>query len=407
MLMLLGMAIGVKAADAIVASDISIPKGGSAKLSVQLSNPDKDNYGGFQFDLQLPAGISATGIEQAARLSAIEGFTLSMNLTDATNNIYQVLGYNTGGANIGDTSGDIAYILLHDGTGSDEGATSTGYLKTVTISTTDATPVQTNAADASFTITIAAPLSKVKLSENSTTAPAKSSGAVDVTVERTIKANEWSTICLPFDMSAGQVKAAFGTDVKLKKLDSWSFAGDNSAAAESLTLGFTNATTIEKNVPLLIKVSSNISSFDVDGVEVDPEEYPSSDLVTYSTGSGKSKKTYTACMYGTYVKKSTDAKDMFIANNKFWYSVGSTTIKAFRATFWFVDGSDNNVLLDSYNTVSPARVISVFGGDDNTTDISNIIQQADEDAIYNLSGQRVTNPGKGIFIKNGKKIVIK
>jgi hypothetical protein len=28
-------------------------------------------------------------------------------------------------------------------------------------------------------------------------------------------------------------------------------------------------------------------------------------------------------------------------------------------------------------------------------------------AIYNLSGQRVSSPSKGIYIQNGKKIIIK
>jgi hypothetical protein len=26
---------------------------------------------------------------------------------------------------------------------------------------------------------------------------------------------------------------------------------------------------------------------------------------------------------------------------------------------------------------------------------------------YNMSGQRVDNPGKGVFIQNGKKVVVK
>jgi hypothetical protein len=61
-LMLVGLAVSIKAADGIVASDINVPQGGSAKLSVQLNNTVRDNYGGFQFELKLPAGISATSI---------------------------------------------------------------------------------------------------------------------------------------------------------------------------------------------------------------------------------------------------------------------------------------------------------------------------------------------------------
>ncbi len=55
--------------------------------------------------------------------------------------------------------------------------------------------------------------------------------------------------------------------------------------------------------------------------------------------------------------------------------------------------------------------IPVFGGmngeDDGATGISTQFQDAEPDAYYNLQGQRVENPGKGVFIKNGRKVVIK
>ena len=43
-----------------------------------------------------------------------------------------------------------------------------------------------------------------------------------------------------------------------------------------------------------------------------------------------------------------------------------------------------------------------------TTYVKSVIHNVEEnDAIYNLSGQQVTNPQKGIFIRNGKKFVVK
>ena len=220
-------------------------------------------------------------------------------------------------------------------------------------------------------------------------------GAVNVTVNRTIKANEWSTICLPFDMTAAQVTSAFGSDVLLKRLSSWSFTG-SADAAEGITMGFTTATTIEKNYPCLIKVTSNISSFDVNGVEIDPEDDPSSSGVGYKVG----KKTYSASLYGTYIKKTTDPTDMFLANNKFWYSDGSTVIKGFRAVFYFDD-----VVLDSYNGGGSAHVTMIL--DDEATGIGNVVYQMSDETYYNLNGQRVTTPGKGLYIHNGKKVIIK
>ena len=42
----------------------------------------------------------------------------------------------------------------------------------------------------------------------------------------------------------------------------------------------------------------------------------------------------------------------------------------------------------------------------NTTGISSVRSDAPKDVFYSLNGQRVENPSKGLFIKNGKKIVL-
>lgn len=55
------------------------------------------------------------------------------------------------------------------------------------------------------------------------------------------------------------------------------------------------------------------------------------------------------------------------------------------------------------------RSVGYVFGDDGTTALpQNIIQpEQKNDVYYNLNGQRVNNPGKGLYIKNGKKVVIK
>ena len=72
------------------------------------------------------------------------------------------------------------------------------------------------------------------------------------------------------------------------------------------------------------------------------------------------------------------------------------------------DSFCNMVISDNDDDVI---AIPVFGGmngeDDGATGISTQFQDAEPDAYYNLQGQRVENPGKGVFIKNGRKVVIK
>lgn len=394
-LMLVGLVASIKAADGIVASDINIPQGGSAKLSVQLNNTVRDNYGGFQFELKLPAGISATSIEQAARLQAIEGYTLIINQTDATNNIYTVLGYNTSRINISGTSGDIAYITLSDGTTSEVGSSMTGRLQNVVLSTTDATPLNIDAANATFTITIAAPPANVILDENSTTAPEASVGAVNVTVNRSIKANSWSTICLPFAITAEKLTAAFGAGVEVKDFTSWSSTEDpGTGDIVGITIGFTSVTAMEANHPYLIKVANAITAeegFTVDGVDIDPEDEPFIQV-------GKSKATR-GYFTGTYVANTIVPEEaLFVSNDKFYYSNGSTKMKAFRGYFELAD------VLTSVEGAAAHIMIS-----DETTGIADVrsLISEDEGGYYSISGQKVLNPQKGIYIKNGKKVIIK
>jgi hypothetical protein len=42
-----------------------------------------------------------------------------------------------------------------------------------------------------------------------------------------------------------------------------------------------------------------------------------------------------------------------------------------------------------------------------TTGIDNVVLTEEDGAIYNLQGSKVTNPSAGVYIKNGKKIIVK
>jgi hypothetical protein len=50
--------------------------------------------------------------------------------------------------------------------------------------------------------------------------------------------------------------------------------------------------------------------------------------------------------------------------------------------------------------------ISVILSLNNTTGISTVRTDARKDVYYSLNGQRVENPTKGIYIRNGKKIIL-
>ena len=49
----------------------------------------------------------------------------------------------------------------------------------------------------------------------------------------------------------------------------------------------------------------------------------------------------------------------------------------------------------------------IGGNDDGTTRIDAISIGAQTDVYYNLQGQRVENPRKGVYIRNGKKVIVR
>lgn len=389
LLVLIASVVSAYAQDAITANNVTIPQGSVATLEVDMINSIQ--YGGFQFDLQLPAGISATGVQKAPRLAQMTSFSLQMNLVDETKNIYRVLGKNDDRLNIEGNSGDVLlYITLTPEASIQAGADlEAGQITGIVLSTINAT--DTKPANTSFTITISEPLATVTLNETSTTVPASSNGAfVDVLVNRTIKANEWSTIVLPFDMTESQVASAFGDDAQLAEFSKWSYEGDPDEAISSIQISFSKVKSTTKHIPYAIKVSKDISNFKVFNVVVDKKKSGSPKKSQFDT-----EEDYVGTMTGYYKVATIPENQLFISGNKFWYSVGSTSIKAFRASFDFGD-----IVLSQDNA---SRITMSF---DDPTGI-NEVKAVEDGKFYNLSGQQVKPEKKGLYIQNGKKKIIK
>ena len=75
-------------------------------------------------------------------------------------------------------------------------------------------------------------------------------------------------------MTAEQVTAAFGADAIVKDFSSWSSEENGEGDIVSIKIGFTEVTAIEANHPYLLKVTSAITEFTADGVDIAPEEEP-------------------------------------------------------------------------------------------------------------------------------------
>lgn len=374
---------GMATAQTLSVADVYVMPGGTASFGLKV-NVGSGKYDSYQFKMTFPkTGFSLTG-----NTTSIDSWDAPL-LTGAwtvgeTNASANASAFSAAGTAI--PSGDI--IL---GTVEFEAASSleAGQEYEVTISEFEfiSSGVGTPVDPVTFTVHIT---NRVVLDEDSEVLPANQNG-VDVLVKRTIKKDVWSTICLPFAMDEAQVKEVFGDGVKVAEFVD--FGQDATAFTVNFEESDIASDGFAANWPYIIKSEKDLTEFTVSNVNV--AAYEDDALAEYETGKGSKKKTV-GTFQGT-LKAGTviPENNLFLANNKFYYSTGSTTIKGFRGYFW----------LEGFDGSSMAPIFNVDG---EATNIDGLQIVNGDGRIYNLNGQHVENPTKkGVYIQNGKKVVIK
>ncbi|MBO5628697.1 MAG: hypothetical protein J5965_06425, partial [Aeriscardovia sp.] len=264
---LFAISAGVMAQNSLSVSNIQLPKTDVATLTVNFQFDKADTYTGYQFDLELPEQLEFV-LDENSTVPKYEmgechdDHTLSTNMKDG---VLTILASSMTTSPLKATSGILLKFTIK--AASNDLVIGTIYECSIkNIKITDGNGAKTELDASTFNVTIS---KYTILDETSTVAPTAKTG-VDVLVKRTIKANEWSTICLPFEMSEAQVKEAFGDDVKLGDFTGY----DVKDEGETITVNFTDVTptTIEANHPYIIKLSAPVTEFTVDGVDIDPQD---------------------------------------------------------------------------------------------------------------------------------------
>lgn len=391
--LLLGFAGSSYADDAFSVDNITLPQNGEADVVVRFSLDAGSTCSGYTFWLQLPEGLEFVTYEKNEKTyityTAGDSYDETPTINPNIDGGYLKVGCITANSDpLNKQSGVLVTFRVKPTSTHAVGTPFTGTLTNGTISAENGSVH--NVANATFTVTIAEPVDlRTVLDETSTVAPAAATG-VDVRVKRTIKANEWSTICLPFAMTEAQCKAAFGNDVQLGDFTSWSSEDNSDGDIVKINVGFTSVTAIEANHPYIILVSAGLQEFTADGVDIDAEEEP-----TVQVGKKKNEKGF---FIGSYIAGTEIPEDdLFLNSNMFWYSKGNTKMKAFRGYFEFAD-----VLTE----VEEASSRIMFEFNEQTTGIRTITSSEDG-KYFDLQGRGVKPTKKGLYIKDGKKVVIK
>lgn len=267
------------------------------------------------------------------------------------------------------------YTKDNDGT---KNYTWTGSEKTINFTVTEGTYYS------KITVTVRVPVAKdYTLDENSVNTIEAYENA-NVTLKRTFyKDGEWNTLCLPF--AVADAKTAFD-GAELREVDTEKSNGN--------TIVFKEATTIEAGKPYLIKwaktpneVCDFVNTFEGVTLVATATPVKVNDAITFT---------------GFYNKATADKLGASVAaigvGNKL-FKVTSGEMKGFRAAF---------VL----NPATPAAGIKVVI-DGTTTGIEDLVVDGVKanGRVYNLNGQYVGNSlnglQPGLYIQNGKKIVVK
>lgn len=382
--------------DSFSVDDVTLPINAKADLVVKFSLDEGSTCKGYSFTLTLPSQLEFETNDNKVVYTSGDCYSegVASIITNLDGDVLKVAYVNMAGDPLTQQSGVLVTfkVKVKEGETVAVGDELTGSLTEGLVS--NAGGQVHSVADSEFTITIDAEADlHYVLDELSTVAPEATTETVDVRVKRTFIADQWSTICLPIPMTAEQLSAAFGT-VVLADFTGYDTVEDGDNVIQIIA-NFSSVTALEANHPYLIKVSNATdyeNGFTVDGVVVNPA--PADDL-EINFGTNRKPK----AIVGTYVAETAVPEEcLFLNEDLFWYSDGSTTMKAFRAYFDFYDVVE----------VAAEESAPVFINlDGQLTRIDQLSIGNDNDNYYTLDGRAIKTPGKGVYIHNGKKIVIK
>lgn len=197
----------------------------------------------------------------------------------------------------------------------------------------------------------------------------------------TTEKDQYRTVCLPY---AAAVCGAYAYEV---------VGVDSKENPSKLYLQEVNGI-LEAGKPYIVKsICSQVST-----------DFKESQITFYKAGSTTvSTPVSTTGLVGSFNESTAVPSGSYILKDGSWVTGSNNTIAANHA---YLTLTDDLVVTSSEAKKMGFVEMSVVDG--TVTGINNMKAAASDNApIYNLSGVRVSNPTKGVYVKNGKKFVVK
>jgi hypothetical protein len=190
-----------------------------------------------------------------------------------------------------------------------------------------------------------------------------------VTLPHTFVDGEWHTLCLPFSLSAADIRRIFGPGTVVAAFQ----------RVEGTVLSFSTTADICAGVPYLIKTTNVLPSpltlDDVAITSVTPQAVFSENIIWQG-------------LYSPFTLQSGDASRLYLSGNRMVPAEQSITLPAFGA--YAVS-----------TTPSDGYTIQVDGISTGVTTIDIPTASA---PVYNLSGQRISSRTRGLQLQKGRKL---
>lgn len=231
-------------------------------------------------------------------------------------------------------------------------------------------------------------------------------------LRRTFNGGKWNSLVLPVSLTKEQFHEAFGIGARLSEIDCVTNEGNN-RIINFKTVQEADGTYLKENTPYIIYIEEaetekhpadeQYESIE-DGVVQGPI-YIVNSGVDYQKENNKDTKiekrseTPGLSYLGSYLSEQPLPKDCYIfSNGNLFHTSKEYKMKAYRC--WIDYQTDDDTPLAKFSVNNTATGIDC---------ITDNIENADSH-IYNISGQKIENTDnlpEGIYIINGKKLIIK
>jgi surface protein len=208
------------------------------------------------------------------------------------------------------------------------------------------------------------------------------------------KDGEWNTLCLPFSMTAGQVSASPLAGADIRTLTSASVTG------YFVKLTFGKVSSLTSGTPYIVRWKADTENPTIidpvfNGVTLSDEKHDFTSTDTHVKFIG---------YYDTFTVGPDDDPAVYYltAGNMLKHTAKERTLKACRAYFLFTPGDDAG-------TNKLAFDIDFGDGTTGIAEASTLNSQPSTPFWYTLDGRRLSGKPtqKGIYLNNGRKVVIK